>query len=74
MIYETYCCALIGTQVEYGFTFKESAETDDTLFDLVIDTVEAKVYVQECDRRWEELAWAAKAICAAAPVTNGDTS
>jgi len=73
MIYETYVCSLADGRDEYGFTFKEHPDTDDTVFDIVIgvlsgDTAEDlhETEIQKMEADWRKYEWAAKAICEAA--------
>jgi len=68
MIYESYVCDLASGLCEYGFTFRDSPGTDDTVFDLVLGAIvaetEADTLKMEAD--WKTFTWAAKAICDAA--------
>ena len=66
MIYETYTTSLRSGQIEFGFTFKESGDCDDSLFDLAIGALPVERSL-EMEAHWDRLEWAAKAICEAAP-------
>ena len=66
VIYETYTCSTSDQMIEYGFTFKEEADSEDSLFDLVIGVLPPE---REVDIATDLRAhvWAAKAVVSAAP-------
>lgn len=66
MIFETYICSLATGFIEYGFTFKESAETDDTVFDLVLGASKPCADLDAIlEKAWRENEHYARAICEA---------
>jgi hypothetical protein len=66
MIFETYTCSLASGFIEYGFTFKASAETDDMLFDLVLGALKPCADLGDIlEKAWEENEKYARAVCEA---------
>ncbi|EMI5828702.1 MULTISPECIES: hypothetical protein [Bacteria] len=64
MIFETYICALANNRLEYGFTFKAGAETDDILFDMVLGVVKPGPDADDTiERAWKENEKYAQAVC-----------
>lgn len=68
MVAETYTCACDG-YTEYGWTIKESPDTDDSLYDIVVGTVHYDVphddAVATIEAGWEKTRHAAEAFAAA---------
>lgn len=66
MIFETYTCSLASGLIEYGFTFKASAETEDTLFDMVLGALKPCADMNAfIERAWADNEKYARAVCAA---------
>jgi hypothetical protein len=64
MIFETYTCSMEKCMIEYGFTFKENEETEDTLFDMVLGTIKAEGdFHARIENAWKENEKYARAVC-----------
>lgn len=55
-----------GSTVEWGFVFKESVESEDELFVLMLG-VSPELSLNEIEASFTANEWAAKAICKASP-------
>jgi hypothetical protein len=64
MIFETYVTSCEYNTLEYGFTFKANAETDISLFDMVLGRVkESNECSQIIEHAFERNEKYARAVC-----------